>query len=109
MEKIVFIQEIKQLDSTHFSILWTDGVATKYKLFDIQKNCPCALCRDEQTGDSRIDQTNLDPEVEAYRIWSVGRYAIQIAFTSGCSQGMYSFPFLRSLAKGVELSEKQMV
>ena len=95
--QIVFIREIKQVDSYHFAILWTDGAISNYRLSEIQKNCPCALCRDEKSGKSLVSEDKIDQGVRAYKITSVGRYALRIAFVSGCSEGIYSFALLRSM------------
>ena len=43
-----------------------------------------------QRGERKVDEN-----VRATKLWSVGRYALQIAFTSGCSQGIYHFSYLR--------------
>jgi ATP-binding protein involved in chromosome partitioning len=86
---IAFIRHIFQKDQTRFTIEWTDGKLKDYRLSDLQRACPCAVCGEKKTGDVRVD-----PEVEAVRIVNVGRYALRIEFTSGCSQGIYPFGFL---------------
>ncbi|MBY0528932.1 MAG: DUF971 domain-containing protein [Rhabdochlamydiaceae bacterium] len=85
-----FIRRIFQKDQIRFTIEWTDGKLSDYRLSDLQRACPCAACGEKKTEDLR-----LDPEVEAIRIVNVGMYALRIEFTSGCSQGIYPFDFLR--------------
>jgi DUF971 family protein len=93
----VFVKEISQKDASRFEIEWTDGKRMDYRLSDLQKNCPCARCRDEKTGASLIDESKLKADVSAFRIKSMGRYALRIDFTSGCSKGIFTFSFLRQL------------
>lgn len=90
------IKEIRQKDNYTFSILWTDGEETEHRLSDLQKQCPCALCRDEISGKQIVDPATLNKLVRARRIVSVGRYALRIEFTSGCSLGIFGFDFLRA-------------
>jgi DUF971 family protein len=87
----VLIKKIEQKSNTAFVIEWSDGEVAEYRLSALQKRCPCAQC---------LEQTeNLDPDVRALRLMNVGRYALRIQFTSGCSKGIYSFAMLRQLAR----------
>lgn len=89
------IKEIKQKNNHTFTIKWIDGEVIDYNLSELQKRCPCANCTDEITGEKKIDRGTVDERVKAKRIVSVGRYAIRIEFTSGCSMGIYSYDDLR--------------
>jgi DUF971 family protein len=88
-----FIQRIAQKDQYTFTIEWTDGKISEYRLSDLQRHCPCAACRDEKADRASVDLE----EVQAVSIESVGRYALRIDFTQGCSKGIYSFSLLRTL------------
>ncbi len=90
------IKEIKQKDNYVFTITWNDGEVIDYKLSELQKRCPCANCTDELTGKRVVDPNTIDEHVKAKRIVSVGRYAIRIDFTSGCSKGIFSCDDLRA-------------
>ncbi len=70
----------------------------EYRLSDVQKICSCALCRDERTGEALVDESQIDPNVCAKKIVNVGRYALKIEFTSGCSKGIYPFERLYGMA-----------
>lgn len=89
------IKQIHHKDDHTFTIEWSDGKIIDYLLSDLQENCPCAGCRDENTGERKINPSSLNKEVKAVNIESVGRYALKIAFTSGCSTGIYSYDMLR--------------
>lgn len=64
---------------------------------DVQKMCPCARCRDETTGVSLIDTETIDENVSALTIKLIGNYALKFSFSSGCSQGLYTWDQLEKL------------
>lgn len=92
----VFVREIKQNDPHRFTIEWSDGIISEYRLSDLQRMCSCARCRDEKTGRVLIDPSSISDDLQAVRIVSVGRYALKIFFSKGCSKGIYSFKLLRA-------------
>jgi len=91
----ILIKAIKQIDNHTFCIEWSDGESARYKLSHLQKNCPCAQCQHVAP--------KLIEDVRALNITNVGRYALRIKFTSGCSSGIYSFAKLREMAKGAAI------
>ena len=94
---LLAIHAIKQLDNHTFQIDWNDGSVAKYRLSELQKNCPCANCVDETTGRRLKPAKSIDESVQAIKVQSVGRYALKIQFSSGCSTGIYSYQMLRTL------------
>lgn len=95
----VLIKKIGQKSNTTFEIEWSDGIVAEYALSALQKRCPCARCYDPATGKQITENQQLDPHVRARVLRHVGRYALHIDFTSGCSKGIYSFAMLRQLSK----------
>lgn len=93
--KSLFLQKLEQKDSHTFSIEWNDGRIDNYRLSDLQKHCPCANCANPDK--EAINKTAVDPNVQALTISPVGRYALRIKFTSGCSSGIYDFAMLRQI------------
>lgn len=89
----VSIQTIIQKDNQTFTIEWNDGVKSDFGLAKLQANCPCAACVEKTAPLQELK------DVRAYRIRSIGRYAIKIDFTKGCSNGIYDFEHLRAYAK----------
>lgn len=89
------IKQIQQKDNHTFSILWSDGLEQDIRLSNLQRQCPCANCMDEKTGERLLNLNAVKDDVKAISIKSVGRYALQVQFTSGCSTGIYSFEILR--------------
>ncbi len=100
MNKPLFVKQIWQKNNYTFSIQWNDGVVQDFRLCDLQRHCPCASCTDENTGQRLVDPRTIADEVKAVVIRSVGRYGLQVRFTSGCSMGIYSFDRLRTMQEG---------
>lgn len=92
------VRAIKQKDNHTFTIVWSDGSSDDYRLSQVQRECPCANCRDEMTGKQLVDKNTIDEYVRAKRITNIGRYGLRIEFTSGCSTGIFGFDFLRKIA-----------
>jgi DUF971 family protein len=86
-ELIPIIKDLWQEDNFTFVIAWTDETQTKHRLNELQKQCPCARCKE-----SELPQ--VEENVKAITIQSVGRYALKIHFTSGCSLGIYDYEML---------------
>jgi len=94
----IFIRAIQQKDPHRFTIEWSDGIISEYRLCDLQRICSCARCRDEKTGQTLMDPSSVPDDLRALRITSVGRYALQIFFSTGCSKGIYPFKLLRGMS-----------
>ncbi len=90
------IETLKQKDAHTFVIKWKDQVEINYRLSELQKKCPCANCRDEVTGEQKVDPKTIDESVKAKGITNVGRYALKVDFTSGCAMGIYAHEQLRN-------------
>lgn len=97
LSKSLLIKEINQKDNHTFSIRWDDDSVQDFRLSALQKNCPCAECREGKVGKKLISDSMVKDEVRAVRIRNIGRYALQIQFSAGCSKGIYSFEMLRNL------------
>ncbi|MBA2368848.1 MAG: DUF971 domain-containing protein [Candidatus Protochlamydia sp.] len=102
MDLPLAISELKQKDNYSFSIIWNNGKEHSFRLSDLQKRCPCANCMDENTKHFGQDQRIVQPDVRAFVIRLVGRYGLEIKFTTGCSMGIYSFDWLHQLGEHYE-------
>lgn len=87
------VKKIWQVDNHHFSIQWSDEGTSTFRLSALQEQCPCAGCVEARKGSG----ISVDPQVRALRISSVGRYALRIKFSNGCSAGIFDFSQLRAL------------
>lgn len=95
----ILIKGINQKNNNTFTIEWTDGVVSDYTLDLLQRNCPCARCHEEASKKQNGDKGRLSVDLRALRIYSVGRYALRVQFTTGCSSGIFSYEQLRELSK----------
>ena len=59
--------------------------------------CRCAQCVDEMSGRPLLDPASVALDVKPVRIWSLGNYAVGIAFSDGHQSGIYPFATLRAL------------
>lgn len=91
MFPLFFVKKIKQKDNFTFTIEWDDGQLQSFRLSNLQKHCPCANCYE--------NKSKQNEEVKAHKIVSVGRYALRIYFTEGCSKGIYSYEQLRQIGE----------
>ncbi len=90
MKNFIAIKSFAKIDQHRFTIEWSDGRISDYRLSDVQRICPCARCRSKNENERAFDE-----DVEAVQISPVGGYALQIIFTKGCSKGIYPFELLR--------------
>ncbi|MEC7839854.1 MAG: DUF971 domain-containing protein [Chlamydiota bacterium] len=93
MNTVTLLEKIWQIDNYTFGILWTDGVEMHYRLSELQNSCPCAGCKENPLT------LKKNENVRAHRIRNVGRYALRIEYTSGCSAGIYDYELLRSMGE----------
>ena len=91
---------IRQGGPNQLAIEWQDGHRSVYDVRALRLACACAACVDEWTGDQRLDPAAVPEDVKPLRIESVGRYAIQIAWSDGHESGIYPFVRLRELDVG---------
>ncbi len=72
-----------------------EGKELVWSAFQLQKNCPCANCTLDRKKNLLFE--NCSREVKIQSVEWVGRYGIKIQFSKGCSAGIFSFDYLRSL------------
>ncbi|WP_347309625.1 P-loop NTPase [Defluviimonas sp. SAOS-178_SWC] len=92
------------LDAAGLEILWADRETQVIPVRDLRVACPCAACRDEVSGARLLDPETVALAVAPTRIWSVGNYAIGMAFSDGHGSGIYTFKMLRQM-QGAETED----
>jgi len=78
-------------------LVWADGYDQTLAPRDLRIACRCAKCRDEMTGKRLLDPAVVPLDLGITRIWSVGNYALGIAFGDGHDTGIYTFAALRDM------------
>lgn len=81
------------------AITWSDGLTYTYSHWDLRIKCPCAECVDEWSGTPLLDPSKISPKVELGHLYTVGRYALGLAFSDGHKGGLYTWDHLRRIAK----------
>ena len=84
-------------DEIGLTIRWQDGHEQLIGSRDLRLNCRCAACRDEMSSAPLLDPSSVPQTVTPTRIWSLGNYALGIAFSDGHSTGIYTFGALRDM------------
>jgi ATP-binding protein involved in chromosome partitioning len=89
--------EIAQRGPRTLAIRWSDGAESLLDVRALRLACGCAVCIDEWSGEERLQPSSVPEDVHPVKIQSVGRYAIQIAWSDGHDSGIYPFARLREL------------
>ena len=84
-------------DEGGLRLTWADGHAQILAPRDLRIACPCAKCRDEVTGARLLDPATVALDIRLTRIWSVGNYALGMAFSDGHDTGIYTLKSLRAM------------
>jgi len=83
---------------------WADGAEQRLADRDLRLACQCAKCRDEMTSARLLDPRSVPLDLAVTRVWSVGNYALGMAFSDGHDTGIYTFKALRMMT-GTELED----
>jgi ATP-binding protein involved in chromosome partitioning len=83
---------------------WADGRDQRLADRDLRLACQCAQCREEMSGARLLDPDAVPLDLGLTRVWSVGNYALGMAFSDGHDTGIYTFQALRAMA-GTELED----
>ena len=89
---------IAQHDARTLAIGWADGVESLIDVRALRLACGCANCVDEWSGTPLLEPDSVPADVAPRDVQSVGRYAIQIAWSDGHDTGIYPFERLRGLS-----------
>ncbi len=92
------LQVIEESDS-EISIIWSDDAETKYNAAELRRNCPCAGCVNEWTGEKILRDESVSDDLSFTHTSIVGRYALNFHFSDGHDTGIFTFKFLRGLSE----------
>lgn len=92
-------------------IEWSDGTTSAYEHLALRALCPCAHCQGHQGPITWVEDVESLPSsgLELRDLAEVGSYALSLSFADGHSTGIYTFAYLRALAKvfALPLAEKR--
>jgi len=93
---------IRALQSEHvLELTWEDGQTARLPYLYLRVECPCASCRDEWTGERRVDPGAIRPDLKIEAMEPVGNYAVRLAWSDGHGSGLYSWEMLSRLAEEI--------
>jgi DUF971 family protein len=92
------VQIIEEDEST-VSIKWSDDSTTAFTASELRRDCPCASCVNEWTGEKMLDNRNIPDDLTFTSTSIVGRYALNFHFSDGHDSGIFSFKYLYDLGK----------
>ena len=86
------------------AVKWDDGGETFLPLEKLRRACPCAGCKGEVDIMGNVyksPEKKLGPSsFQLVRHALVGNYAVQLTWADGHDSGLYSFDYLKRVAKG---------
>ena len=97
-------RSIEKVEDAELRIVWDDGHETALDFPLLRRQCPCAVCKDEWTGEALLDPASVPETVAATRADTVGNYALSFTFSDGHGTGIYTFEMLRKLCRCPECS-----
>ena len=85
---------------------WSDGTTTRYAHRTLRGLCPCAKCQGHDRGIRWVEavETASKLTLEITSLEQVGNYALGVTWGDGHAGGIYTFEYLRDLARLFELS-----
>jgi len=89
--------EIREEAGGGLTITWSDGRTDGLTATSLRRNCPCATCVDEWTGQKRLDDSTVAENITMTEISLTGRYAVSIGFSDGHGTGIFTFDRLRDI------------
>jgi DUF971 family protein len=97
-------KSIENVDDQRLRIIWEDEHETVLSFQFLRQCCPCAMCKDEFSGEALLDPATVPENTKPTRAEIVGNYAISFSFTDGHGTGIYSFENLRKMCQCKECS-----
>ena len=88
-------RSIEKVEDSALRIVWEDGHETTLDFATLRRHCPCAMCRDEWSGEPLLDPGSVPDSLAAARADVVGNYALSFGFSDGHGTGLYPFELLR--------------
>jgi DUF971 family protein len=84
------------------AIAWNDGTESYFNLEFLRRACPCAACGGEPDVLGNVLRPHVSYTDKSFQIVGfdlAGGYALQPRWADGHGSGIYSFTYLRRLAK----------
>ena len=66
--------------------------------FKLRINCGCALCKDEMTGETKLQAKSIPDNVKPLGVYPLGNYALSVNWSDGHTSGIYPYHLIKSLS-----------
>jgi DUF971 family protein len=80
-------------------VSWPEGRVDRIAYMLLRAECPCAVCRNEWTGERVLDPATIRPDLKLTGMEHIGTYAVQLAWNDGHSSGLFTWDALRALGQ----------
>ncbi len=90
-------KHIEKVGDDELKIIWEDDHESTYTFQLLRQQCPCALCRDETSGEPILDPETVPVSIRGVGAEIVGNYALSFSFSDGHGTGIFTFEALRGL------------
>jgi DUF971 family protein len=80
-------------------VSWPEGTIDRFPYKSLRAECPCAVCRNEWTGERVLDPASIRPDLKLTGMENIGTYAVQFAWNDGHSSGIFTWESLRALGQ----------
>ena len=97
MEGHMFEPTEVRLEYDNIVIEWDDGHRSEYPHRMLRIECPCAGCVEEMTGRRILDVLAVPVDVFAVEYLTIGKYALQFAWSDTHTTGIYPYALLRRM------------
>ncbi len=81
-------------------VQWPSGKEQEIHPADLRRQCRCAHCINEMTGEPRLDPSSVNDEVYPTHIEPMGNYAVTISWSDGHNTSIYPYDMLLESGNG---------
>lgn len=82
-------------DSHQVTLKWADGTTVSVDHRSLRASCACANCVDEITGEKRLDEGAISPDIAPEDITPLGHYAVSVRWSDGHTSSIYAYEMLK--------------
>ena len=82
-----------------FVVDWPDGRVDRLGFADVRRDCPCAACISELTGERLLDPASVADDIEPTAVELAGNYALRIRWSDRHDTGLFTWSHLRRLGE----------
>ena len=82
-----------------FVIDWPDGRTDRLGFATMRRDCPCAACVSELTGERLLDPASVADDIDASAVELAGNYALRVRWSDGHDTGLFTWTHLRRLGE----------